>query len=526
MAPPTSAEELWGLYRLPQGSPRTYVASRMGDDPKPEVLAAARAAAPGGPPWWAVALPVALVTGAVTYLGSGRQMWIDEYVTTYVSRLSRHDLLHLLRDQDLVHSLYYLLIRLWTAIFGYSVFDFRLPSMIGMAVAGASIAVLGRRLHSGWAGLGAGLMFAALPSVSRYGQEARSYAWVVALTCLTTIVLTFALARPSILRWSGYGLLALGLTYLHFAAAMVLLPHAVLALAASRKSREGQFRGWAVTATIVAVMAAPFLYEASKQSGQVDWIKSDGAAIQRYPVELFGSQVVASILVILGLLGAMRLARTRPGVSVALLVWALVPPFVSYFTVGFAHLFLAKYALFTLPAWTLLAAATFTPAKGTRRWFAALQVVTALAAVAVLAAAGLPGQRIVRESPLAGEPDFHSAAAVVDTGYQSGDGIVYAGTYRIARIPFGYELHRATPTDVYVAVTPQQNGWFYPQDCADPVKCLGTTPRVWLVVTNFSDDDYYGLPSGEADALKQGYAATSKTKFTNIRVVLLVRKPA
>ncbi len=102
---------------------------------------------------------------------------------------------------------------------------------------------------------------------------------------------------------------------------------------------------------------------------------------------------------------------------------------------------------------------------------------------------------------------------------------MYVGTNRSGRIPFMYELHKAKPIDVYEEVTSAQAGFFGGRDCADPVKCLGKTPRVWLVITNHSDYDFAGLPDGEAKPLEKDYTETNTAQLTNIRVVLLVRNP-
>jgi mannosyltransferase len=470
-------------------------------------------------------LPVAAATLLATYVGVGRQMWIDEYVTAHATRLAWDDFTRLLGNQDFVHGLYYVAMRVWAEVFGTSPLALRFPSMIGMAVAAGAVAVLGRRLHSPAVGITAGLVFAALPVVSRYGQEARPYAWVVALAVLSTLALTFALDRPTRLRSLVYVLLTVTLTYLHFPAAMVMLPHGVMAWYASRRREAGQVRWWLTTAIIVAVAAAPLLYLASRQSGQVSWIRSDWAAVQRYPVELFGSEVVFWLVVLISVVGAARTLQTTPGLGVPLLIWALVPPLFSYATADFIHIFLAKYSLFTLPAWALLAGTAFAlPATDLNRasWMPKLAV--GLAGVLVLSLAGLGGQREMRRSPLEFEPDFRGAAGVVDAQAQPGDGIVYVGTYRWARLPFAYELHRARPVDVFAEVPPAENGWFYPRECAEPARCINNTPRVWLLVSNYSDDDYLGLAAKQAEVLRSAYRVTDTSSLENVRVLLLERK--
>ena len=512
---------------LPESRSAVPTTGRPGNHRKPTEVAGRT---PGWVPWPVLAVPVALVTLLVTWVGVGRQMWIDDYVTAYVTRLSWDDFTRLLGNQDLVHALYYVVMRLWTAVFGTSLLMLRLPSMIGMAVAAGAVTVLGRRLHSTPVGLTAGLVFAALPAVSRFGLEARSYAWVVALAVLSTLALTAALDRPTTPRWLLYALLMVTLTYLHFAAAMVLVPHGLMAWYAWRCREAGRFGWWMAMAAIVAVAAAPLLYFASRQSGQVSWVKADWAGVRQYPGQLFTSETVFWAIALIGVVGAARLAQTRPGLASPLLAWALVPPLLSYATNGFAHLFLAKYALFTLPAWALLAAsALVSPGTDADRAFSIPQpasiprVSGVLAGLLVLSLAGLGGQREARRSPLSYEPDFRAAAGVVDAQAQPGDGVAYVGTYRWARLPFAYELHRARPVDVFAEVPPAQNGWFYPRECADPARCLGNTRRVWLVVTNYTGDDYYGLPEKQAELLRRQYHVTNTSKFENVRVLLLVR---
>jgi mannosyltransferase len=478
-------------------------------------------------PWPALAMPVALVTLLVTSVGVGRQMWIDEYVTAYVAELSWEDFRRLLGNQDIVHGLYYLLLRPWTDVLGTSLLALRLPSMIGMAVAAGAVAVLGRRVHSAPVGLCAGLVFAALPAVSRFALEARSYAWVVALAVLSTLALTSALERPAARRWLLYALLMVTLTYLHFAAALVMVPHGLMAWYASRRGDAGRFRRWVAAAAGTAVAAAPLLYVASGQRGQVSWVKADWAGVKQYPGQLFSSEGIFWAAAGLSVVGAVRLAQTRPGVASPLLAWVLLPPVLTYALNDVTHLFLAKYALFTLPAWALLMAGALAapppPSTDRARALSGLQLAGAVSGVLVLSLAGLGGQWEARRSPLYGEPDFRAAAAVVDAQARPGDGIVYVGTYRWARLPFAYELRRAEPVDVFAEVSPAENGWFSPRDCQSPARCLGNTRRVWLVVTNYSDDDYLGLPGEQAELLRRHYRPASTATFQNARVLLLVR---
>src|SRR5213078_3313282 len=61
------------------------------------------------------------------------------------------------------------------------------------AVAAGVVTLLGQRLVSGRAGLAAGLLFAAFPSVSFYAEDAREYALVTALATVASYFLVRAL---------------------------------------------------------------------------------------------------------------------------------------------------------------------------------------------------------------------------------------------------------------------------------------------------------------------------------------------
>lgn len=495
-----------------------------------------------GPAWPLIAVPVGLLPIVLWFFGIDRQMWIDEYVTVYVTKLSWAQFGKLIRNQDLVHGTYYVFMRLWTGMAGTSPAGLRLPSMLGMCLAAGGLTLLGRRLFSTRAGLLAGIVFALLPTVSRYGQEVRSYALVSAFAVLSTLVLTYAVQLLERRWWLLYTVVTIILIYLHVVAALMLLPHALLVLHSWRRERERALAWWPACAALIVGVAAPLLFFAKGQSGQVDWITAASSAVRRYPDELFGSDLITVAVLVLALAGAVRLVRCRAGNASVVLIWAVFPPVFCYLTFDVAHLFLAKYALFVLPAWAMLiggllsvpaSAGPAVPDDGTparhsgpasHPWLGRWAAVSLVVVAVVVAVAGYSAQRELRRSPLAGEPDFRAAAAVVDQGFRDGDGIVYVGTYRWAWIPFGYELHTAHPRDVFVGVPAADNGWFYPQQCGDPAKCLGTTARVWLVVSNYSGDDWTGLPAAQAKLLKAQYTATTRTRLENIRVVLLQRK--
>lgn len=487
--------------------------------------------------WWMVALPVAALAAGITAIGAaGRQLWYDEYATWYAStQLTWAQFWRLMENVDAVHALYYVLMRLWTTVAGDSPLALRAPSLAGMAVAAAAITLLGRRLFDTTVGVTAGLLFAALPSVSRYGQEARSYGLVTAVAALTTLALLWTLRRPTWWRFLGYGACLVVLVYLHGVAALLVVPHALLVLASVRHGtsvRHGEAEpqplralwGWLITVAVVAAAVVPLGYRAAGQSAQVAWIDRDADAVARYPEVLFGSTTVAWVSVSVAALGVVVAWYARRGPILPLVLWALLPPLFSYVVYPWVRLFVPKYALFTLPAWVLLAAiAIAVPVTGLRRWLppADRAVVLGLA-VLLLAAAGISGHRVVRLDPVYGEADFRAAADLIDRGYQPGDGIAYAGFSpgRAIRIPMRYEL-RSEPRDVFLARPGSELGTFGSTDCADLAGCLGDTQRIWLVLGATRPDPLDVLPQDRAELLRERFTVDGYWRLKRVNVALL-----
>ena len=190
----------------------------------------------------------------------------------------------MLGNVDAVHSVYYMMMWPLVHLFGSGAFVMRLPSAIAAALTAAAVAAIGRRMISPWVGLAAGLLFAVLPVATRYGQEARPYAFVVGLAALASYLLIRVLmADPASRRnWLiGYavGLAALGIVNIF---GLLLIPaHAI-----TRRVRHPPSRlrartpasspiGWLVAAVAGVVCASPLLVLGYEQRGQVAWIANN-----------------------------------------------------------------------------------------------------------------------------------------------------------------------------------------------------------------------------------------------------------
>lgn len=434
----------------------------------------------------------AVCMAALGLLGIDRPaLWTDELATWGMATSSWSEIFALLRWVDAIIGPYYVLIRGWADVFGTSETALRVPSLIAMVGAAALVGVLGARLLSPRAGLLAGLVFVALPTSSRFAQEARVYAFVVFFAVLATYLLARAVTHPGFWRW---------LAYLSAVAAMgVLHPISLLLLAAHGWVVFAQYRArtlaWITTAALGTVPAMPLLRLGNRQKSQVSWIPdADGQTLLTLPRELVGVSVIGAVLLVLALFS---LPLRRP-VSFWT-AWAIIPVLGLFAAAQATPLFLPRYLLFTLPAWALLAGA----ALARRHLALTLLVLAGIIALAV------PQHLAVREPAGHGEAGRQLGELISD-GYWPGDGVVYGtaenGGSWVARDSVArYVAPERRPADVLMTRPQRTGGQLAASECEDVTACLGGTPRLWIVRLGYQQDPVGGLGGQREEALRQRY---------------------
>ncbi|RSS79384.1 hypothetical protein EF918_17560 [Streptomyces sp. WAC06614] len=410
----------------------------------------------------------------------------------------------------------------WTGLVGHSPQMLRLPSALAMAGAAAFVALTGRRLFGARAGLVAGLLFALVPSVSRYAQEARGYAFVVLAVAAATFLLLRALDRPTAGRWALYGATVLMAGLFHMVALVFLASHGIIVLTRWWRRRERRWLvGWPVAVAVALLCVLPLVVLGQRQVGrQLGWLTAPSAS---YVVDvfwrgLFGSTAVSLCFLALSALPLAWTRGRRPALETAL-VAALPVLLLWIVSQGPSAYFLDRYLLFTLPAWSVLAAAGLTALRP--------RALTALGLAAVLAL-GLSDQVKIRGAHSREAFDARAAAAVIAEGYRPGDGFApLRGTeaylqFDIA-VPY-YLPARMKLKDVFVERTRQERGDLYAQVCADPAACIGNVRRVWVVTQGSADHQpFKGFPRAETDALNSTFPRRTVTVVPGMTVTLLER---
>lgn len=182
------------------------------------------------------------------------------------------------------------------------------------------------------------------------------------------------------------------------------------------------------------------------------------------------------------------------------------------------NMWVPRYLLATLPAWTMLAAVTL----GNRGL-----VPVALTITTTVVLLGLPAQQAVRNSAGHGQAS-RSVAEIIGANQRPTDGLIFADTH--PSIPWAardivarYLPPNRTPRDV-LAVAPQRtDGRLLAKECADLAARLADTPRLWLLRVDNPDDLLSQMGDRKRALLKEHYHVVQTWRQPLITIVLMER---
>jgi mannosyltransferase len=493
---------------------------------------------------WGVPAVVAAVLGAQNV--GVPLLWRDELATWSAASRTVPQLWTMVRHIDAVLGLYYLVIHLWMGAFGDSATALRVPSVLAMTAAACVVALTGKRLGGATAGIVSGLVFAVIPSVSRFAQEARPYAFATLFAALATLLLLRALERPSWPRWTLYGLAVALAGAWNLVALCMLTGHAIWVAGASLPGavrpggvaagggRRAVLTGFCLSALAGVALDGPIIVAGQSQAlTQIGHLQRPsawqliGASGGLWP-QLFCSTAVAIAVVVLAVTSLAwpdrRVAGCALGTALLpiLVVWAASQGPSSYWS--------TRYLMFTVPAWAVAAglSATAVNVRRLRRLRIALAIVPA-AAVGLL---GLHDHQVIRQPEAhnwwmyparvgSGPADYQGAAEVISANERPGDGIVFQiGDQNHWQVDTGiayYLADGAVPTAVFQLQTPAQAGGLEPRECIQRAQCLPDLrgrPRLWVVYVNRLvhgnyRNPYSAIPPAQAAAL---HAARYQTR--------------
>jgi Predicted membrane protein len=510
---------------------RTNGSTDVTSEPGPESRSSRVRAWLGEATWF---WPVMATAGLVLWPLGGPVLWQDELVTLDVARRSLDQIFGLVQQVDVVHAAYYLVMHFWVMVWGESAFALRLPSALAMAGAAACVALVGRRLYGPRIGLVSGLVFALVPAVTRFGQEARPYAFVVLAAALSTLLLLRAVERPTVLRWAAYAVSVAACLVLNAVAGTIVAGHGVALLVL--RSRRGAARpvaglvapvvGFVAAVVVAAAVAFPVLRLAMAQAErQITWVP-------RIPTVETWQGTVASVEVGYAMLALAVAAWVRPRRGHAVITAVVAVPMLAvwaYSQFQTINYFYPRYLLFTLPAVAVLVGAGLAAFRW--RW-------APVAGLLTIALLGLPDHVAVRSHlshgwytyPQARPPltdlDYPAAARIIAEGYRPGDGVVYQRDgfwWRMIDVGVEHYLPDSVQLrDVFLQTTAADSYELMARECA--AECLGAEPRLWVVVAGHTDDVTTEFAPVRTEALRSAYVQTWLAHPSGLTVGLLERR--
>jgi mannosyltransferase len=447
--------------------------------------------------WWGLVLPP-VVTFVIMLWGiTGASYWRDEAATMSAAQRPLGNLITTLGNIDAVHGAYYLLIWVMVQLGGTGELVTRLPSAVAMACAAVAVAAIGRRLISPRAGLASGLVFAILPEVSLYGQDARPYAIVIALAALASYLLVRVMdAEPGYRhRWLiGYALSLAALGIVDIFGLLLITAHAVTvglrclretgpARADGRGPADGRAArslalGWLCAAVAGFLLASPVLALGYVQRGTLSWLGPPGLGAVKDLRELVGPATMADVVILViavgvvvsALLGRARLRANWPGSVPALcLPWLILPPAILLIASVISPVYTLRYVLLCIPAVALLVGAALS----------SLGWVAGTAALAIIAVLGVQMQLQVR-TPDGHADNIRQADRIVADNRRPGDAVLEYKAENFAQA-YPYGIRQLIP--IAQAESPIQSATLVGTFLPDPVvrQRLTHVSRVWVV---------------------------------------------
>jgi mannosyltransferase len=456
-----------------------------------------------GPVWMRLVPPLVML-GVGLWGITAASYWRDEAATLAAVQRPFPQLVRMMGNVDGVHGVYYMIMWPLVRVAGTGEIVTRLPSALVMAVAAGLVAAVGRRLVSPVAGLAAGLVFAVLPQISLYAQDARSYAMVTALGVAGSYLLVRAIGTPGRKRgWlAGYAVCLGAMGALNIFGILLLGAHAVtVALACLRRpagpARRSLALGWLAAGAAALVAASPILVLAIQQRGTASWIKPPDAGTIGTLWRLAGPPrmviviflVTAAGLAASALSGRVALRACWPPALPALAVpWLIVPPALLIGVSFVTPLYAPRYVLYCLPAVALLAGAGLAAlgrAVGTglgrapHPGLAALGWATGGVALLVIALLGL-GVQLSERSAGGHNDNIRGADQIVAANMRPGDAVIFQTQDNLwAAYPYGM----ARLTNIAMYQTPAQSGTLAGTTLPGPVvrQRIAATSRLWVI---------------------------------------------
>jgi mannosyltransferase len=440
-------------------------------------------------------LALALVRPTWPHLsGSELAMWAD-------ARVGFKTLVSFIHELD---SPYAVLLWACTKLIGTSDLALRAPSIVLMVASAGLIGLLGSRLMTPKVGFVAGLLFAAMPTSSRYAQDVGPAALAIFAAALSTLCLIGLLDQSRLSRAIWYSLSLVVLVLSGAGSAVIIVGHLIAVAVLRRRALTLWFMAAIPNATL-AVLLYGYVFRGR-----------GGALLPASPEQIAvgagGTILLGGILVGLGL--ASISTRQAP---VLLTAWAFIP---IAMTIGLwaapEHwTVLAPLIGIALPGWALLASSSMN----------AVPTIRSVVVLGLLATLAWNTQVDIRR------PEGHGqatgkVASLIAAQQREGDAVVFADNPAEAQLGRDlvdrYVPAAKRPDDLLTAEGPRRDGHLWAKECPDPKDCLATATRVWIIRAGSPSDPLEGFSPAKDGFLRVNFKVNKRWAVTGLTLYLLI----
>lgn len=313
---------------------------------------------------WQAAYATVLVLIAVMYLTliGGRAVWYDE---SYTLAMIRHSFSEIwsITAADFHPPLYYLLLKLFSMLFGYSLLSAKFFSLIPFVLISAIGGIQLKKLFDCRTALLFMVLFAMFPCFLPFAVEIRMYSLAslfLFLNALYALRLTQGISQPS--DWLMFALFGTCAAYTHyFALVSAGVVYGLLLLAVLLKKRSA-LKYWLFSAGLTVVLYLPWLHlflgQLSYMAGNEYWIRPiTWQTILNYGRDLLGARGIAHFSLVFGgcfLIALISLLLRKNASDLLTTLSALAVP-IGTILIGVAAsllvrpVFVTRYVLPTVP---------------------------------------------------------------------------------------------------------------------------------------------------------------------------------
>ena len=362
-----------------------------------------------------------------------QSLWRDEVDVIRFASWSPAELTESLWKEGHNGPLYYVLMRLWLSLAGKSEFSLRFLSVCCSVLAVVLLWQVGRKMVGPKAATIAALIVTLSPYMVWYGQDAKMYAMVSALSLLAMLCLWRGLSGEGTKYWVGFVLAASLAFYIHMLSALMIGVYAA-ALPIFWPDFRHRWRGWLLS---LGLLTLPYLPLAAWQlpwmvrtfdTGHPEYslrqILSLLLNLYTRGVAQVGGWIVPVLFLfalLMGIFGPRETVRHDVRRRLFLAVWLGLPVGLVYLVSLRVPVFEPRYLIFIAPAFYLLVA------LGIER-LQRLSIFLAGTTLAVMLSFNLLGMAVQATQPL--KSDFRGAAAYVAVRRGAGEPILF-------QIPYG-----------------------------------------------------------------------------------------